>query len=445
MIWPLVICASFAGCKTGIDASALQDPQEEKIAQMSNTDDITGPMDRFLQATGLATSEKKKKVQLVNPPAAMAAFHKGEDLMKAKKYKEASDVFWDEVYKKFPDYPIREDATFLCGECYFMMKRYSWAQDKYDLVIKEFPSTRHLDEISRRKFEIARIWLNFPDIVTPKDVQPVNFEQPNTTPLPETDYKEPSGLSYRVPILPNFSDNQRPMFDTQGRALEALKSIWLNDPTGPLADDAIMLSASYYFRKGDYTEADHLYELLRKEFPKSPHLENAFVLGAHVKLMTYQGPAYDESELLEAKKLIQQTLVLYPHRPDRERMQEELGLIERARAARIWDDVKYWKGKGKPKAVAIYCKEEIKRFPDSDYAQLAREELAKISPDDKADIPHGGAYEEPARQSKSGGGDSPNVFNEPDVPPKRVPHNSVPQDSAPPGGVPQGSGGGFGM
>jgi tetratricopeptide (TPR) repeat protein len=322
-------------------------------------------------------------------------------------------------------------------------------------VIKEFPSTRHLDEISRRKFEIARIWLNFPDIVTSKDVQPVNFEQPSSTPLPETDYKEPSGLTYTIPILPNFTDNQRPMFDTQGRALEALKSIWLNDPTGPLADDAIMLSASYYFRKGDYTEADHLYELLRKEFPKSPHLENAFVLGAHVKLMTYQGPAYDESELIEAKKLIQQTLRLYPNRPDRDKMQEELKLIERARAARIWDDVKYWKSKGKPKSVAIYCKEEIKKFPDSEYAQLAREELAKIRPEDKPDISHDGSYEEPVKHGKSrgtgletgagtgsrpgtgagtgpgtgtgtgiGGSDGPGVFNEPDSPPKRVPQTS---------------------
>jgi outer membrane protein assembly factor BamD (BamD/ComL family) len=424
MTWPLIVCAFFLGCKSGIDASALTtDPQEDKVSQMASTDDIQGPMERFMDAAGFKSEKKKKKVQLVNPPAAIAAYHKGEELMKAKKYEDAADVFWKEVYKKYSDYPIREDAAFMCGECYYTMKRYSWAQDKYDVVIKDVPATRHLDEISRRKFEIARIWLNFPEIVTSKDVQPVNFEQPSATPLPEAGYKEPDGWTYRIPILPNFTDKERPMFDTQGRALEALKSIWLNDPTGPLADDAIMLSASYYFRKGDYTEADHLYELLRKDFPKSAHLENAFVLGAHVKLMTYQGPAYDESELLDAKKLIEQTLKLYPNRPDRERMKEELALIERARAARIWQDVKYWKGKGKPKAVAIYCKEEIKRFPESDYAQLAREELAKLSPDDKADIPHR-PYEDPAKSEKPGG-DTPNVFNESDIPPKRVPQNNL--------------------
>ena len=85
----------------------------------------------------------------------------------------------------------------------------------------------------------------------------------------------------------------------------------------------IMLSASYYLRKGDYTEADHLYELIRKEFNKSPHLENAYVLGAYVKLMEYQGPEYDPTPLREAKKLKETTLRLYPNRPDHERMLEE--------------------------------------------------------------------------------------------------------------------------
>ena len=40
-----------------------------------------------------------------------------------------------------------------------------------------------------------------------------------------------------VPPLPIARGDGPWLFDTDGRALEALKSIWLNDPTGPLADD----------------------------------------------------------------------------------------------------------------------------------------------------------------------------------------------------------------
>ena len=72
----------------------------------------------------------------------MAAYHKGEDLMKEKKYKEAQDVFWKECAEKYKDYPIREDATFMSGECYYFQKLYADAEDQYSLVVKEYTATR---------------------------------------------------------------------------------------------------------------------------------------------------------------------------------------------------------------------------------------------------------------------------------------------------------------
>jgi outer membrane protein assembly factor BamD (BamD/ComL family) len=425
LAWPLILSAALVGCKSGIDASALTDKENAQINQMASTDDVHGPMERFMTASGFGKSDdKKKKLHFVNPPEAMAAYHKGEELMKEKKYKAAQKLLWNEVAEKYKDYPIREDATFLAGECFYFQKLYADAEDRYSLVIKEYTSTRHLDDISKRKFEIAQIWLGFPKVITASQVQPVNFDEPSSTPPPTIDYKEPSGITYTVPILPNFTDKTRPWFDTQGRALDALKSIWLNDPTGPLADDALMLSASYYLRKGDYVEADHLYDLLRKEFPKSRHLENAFVLGAHCKLMTYQGPEYGGTELEEAKKLKEATLRLYPNRPDRARIESDLQKIEVAKAARLWADVKFWQSKGKPKAIAISCKEVIQKFPNSDYARMAREELAKIKPEDKVDIPHNN-YEE-KRAAKAASGEEPNAFDEPGTRPKHVPVSDDP-------------------
>jgi len=417
----IAVCAALAGCQTpGFGTSGLSKKDDAQITEMTSTEEIHGPMERFAIAAGFKDGEKNKKRQLVNPPEAMAAYQKGEELFKQKRYVEAETVFWKECAEKFAVYPIREDSLFMVAECLYFQEKYAKAQDKYDLCIKEYSTTRHLDEISRRKFEIARIWLKFPDNITATDVKPVNFDDPGSTPLPETNYKEPTDWTYRVPILPNFTDGKRPMFDTQGRALEALKSIWLNDPTGPLADDALMLSASYYLRKGDYTEADHLYELLRKEFPKSPHVENAYVLGAYVKLMSYQGPEYDATELREAKKLREATLRMYPNRPDRVRMEAEIKKMELAEAGQLWADVKYYKAKGKPKGVAIYCKEVIRKFPNSEYAVKAREELAKIKPEDKQEPMQPRKYEEAAKPGKSAVGDEPGVFEEPAAP-KKVP------------------------
>ena len=419
-LWAIAVCVVLAGCQTpGIDASSLSKKDDAQLQQMTSTDEIHGPMERFAIATGIKDGEKNKKRQLVNPPDAMAAYHRGEELFKEKRYVEAEQVFWKDTAEKFAVYPIREDALFMTGECMFLQQLYPKAQDKYDLCIKEFSATRHLDEISRRKFEMARVWLKFPDNITAKDVRPVNFDDPGKNPPPQTAWQEPSDLTYKIPILPNLSDHTRPTFDTEGRALEALKSIWLNDPTGPLADDAIMLSASYYLRKGDYTEADHLYELLRKEFPKSPHVENAYVLGAYVKLMEYQGPEYDPTPIREAKKLREATIRLYPNNPERARFEAELKKMELAEAAQIWADAQYWKAKGKPKGTAIYCKELIKKYPHSDFAVKAREELAKIKPDDKQEPAPQKKYEETPKTGKAAVGDTPGVFEDPVAPPPK--------------------------
>ena len=85
LAWATFTLASFAGCKTGIDASALQPDNEAVMQQMTNTDDVHGPMERFLQSLDWREENKKKKVHFVNPPEAMAAYHKGEELMKQKK------------------------------------------------------------------------------------------------------------------------------------------------------------------------------------------------------------------------------------------------------------------------------------------------------------------------------------------------------------------------
>ncbi len=107
-----------AGCQTpGIDASSLSKKDDAQLQQMTSTDEIHGPMERFAIATGIKDGEKNKKRQLVNPPDAMAAYHRGEELFKEKRYVEAEQVFWKDTAEKFAVYPIREDALFMTGEC----------------------------------------------------------------------------------------------------------------------------------------------------------------------------------------------------------------------------------------------------------------------------------------------------------------------------------------
>jgi outer membrane protein assembly factor BamD (BamD/ComL family) len=383
-----------AGCRSTGSSLFRRDAS---VDDLTNTDQIRGPIQRVLN-NGAGN-------QSVAPAEGLVDFEQAEQLYKAGDYPAAEKAL-KKVAKKYKDSSIREDALFLLAECRFEQKRYSWAQDSYDELLKDYPSTRYIDRVTRRMFTIGQTWLGFPEVATSGEIQPVNFENPKATPRPKTAPPPARDPSLAVPIIPNVVDRSRPVFDTRGRGLQALKSIWLHDPTGPLADDALMLTASYHLRRGDNMEADHVFKILREDYPKSPHLESAFVLGSHVSLMSYQGAHYDDKKLDEAQQLKESTLRLFPNSADRDRIRAELKQIEEIQAKRDYEQAKYYLKKNNPRGAAIYCRQVIERFPTTEHAQKAREMLAEITGTEAASEPRDAlpppAEAEPPRVYDSG-------------------------------------------
>lgn len=389
-IWGVLLlgwlCGGGTGCqapdmyetqRSGMSLSRLKfwDRSEEDDSLLS-TDGIRGPLERILGDK--ARRRKESLAPLEGSPEfdeAKAIYEQGDYSAAEKRFKKLA--------KKHEDTPIEEDSLFMIGECQFAKGRYAKAQDSYGRLLKKYPSPRDLDKVTERLFHISKHWLEFPQVVQSDEVQTVSWENPKTTPPPPAPGPRSKDPSRIIPIFPNFWDRSRPVFDTEGRALEALRSIWLNDPTGPLADDAIMLTASHHLREGDFLEANRNYKILREEYPQSPHLENAFVLGSHVKLMAYQGPLYEGDTLEKAHELKESTLRLYPKHPQRERILDEIRKIEEAKARREWENVVFWQKKNKPLSVAMCCREVIRLYPNSSYAAQAREILSEMQVEQK--------------------------------------------------------------
>ncbi len=276
-----------------------------------------------------------------------------------------------------PGAGLREDSLFLLAENQFQLKKYASAQDNYTALMTEFPSTRHIDRTTERLFEIGRYWLDTQHFQAASAIRPASASIPAAGFDPSTT----SGWLTTMPILPNFTDSTRPLFDTRGRALQALKSIWLNDPTGHLADDALMLSAAIHLEQRNRREADRILTNLRKLYPDSPYLEPAFLLGSHVRLLSYQGSDYDQTPLEESAQLKRSTLGLYPNIKEKSRLQAELKDIERARADREWQRVEFYRKKNLPNAMAIHLTQILARFPETGHAERARAMLRQLGPD----------------------------------------------------------------
>jgi TolA-binding protein len=80
---------------------------------------------------------------------------------------------------------VREDSLFLLAESYFKQERLSDAKENYEALLKDYPSTRHLNVSTRRLFVIGKTWLGMSDFATSSDITPVNVEDPRSTPQPK--------------------------------------------------------------------------------------------------------------------------------------------------------------------------------------------------------------------------------------------------------------------
>ncbi len=370
----LFLCLT-AGCSA---FSRHSDSGMMDISSLLKPGSIRGPLERRLYGEDNPlelgkrfSAEERKEVE-----AARLAYDRGDYDLSTKLCKKAA--------KKFKESSLGEEAQFYLAESYYAKGEYGKAQDGYDQLFEDYPSTRYIEPATRRLFAIARDWLEIVDPVAKNQIRQVSGEKVIEETSPPKKSLDPT---VRVPILPNFHAKSRPWFDTQGNALKCLKSIWMNDPTGPLADDALLLTATYYQRKQNFVEADRYFEILREEYPDSPHIEDAFVLGAHVKQMSYQGPFYEGRDLAGAQKLKEQSLHLFPASHERPQLREDLQKIYLQQAERLWYEIDYYQKKRRPRAVAIACIQLINEYPDTSFAKDARAILKSIDRRELSGLP----------------------------------------------------------
>ncbi len=365
----------FAGC----NAFERDESGMFGMSKFPGISSVKGPLERALynEESPLEMGRKFSPEELRQVDECRVAFEAGKYEETIKLSKKAA--------KEFKETTLGEKAQFYLAESYFALGRYAKAQDSYDQLFEDYPSTRYVEPATRRLFFIGKEWLQIAEPVAKTEIMQVSGEKVIE------DSSEPPGKprdpTLRVPLLPNFHDRSRPVFDTQGNALRSLKSIWMNDPTGPLADDALMLTATYYQRHQNYVEADRYFEILREEYPDSPHLESAFVLGAHVKQMSYQGPYYEGQDLEGARKLKEQSLQLFPVSSHRQQIRKDLDELYLQEAERLWAKVQYYEKKNKPKAIAIACVKLVAEYPDTGYAKEARRMLREIDRKEIQDLP----------------------------------------------------------
>ncbi len=404
--------STIVGCASTLDVSALKkdpakiDTDPVALAQSSETTDrgdrasidgVMGPTERKLKQASWEQQKREAAGDGQYGIEGLAEFEAAERLYDAGNYKAAEKAFKKLANERhnrglsflqraaaslrtgvssgpansFGD-PIEEDALFMQAESQFKQKEYSWAQDSYDRLLERYPSSRHLDDVTRRMFAIAQSWMGFPD-AQDDNVELASNELQKTDPRKgDRDFEKPSFF--------NVTDGSRPLFDTAGRALQALQTIWLHDANGPLADDALMLTANYHLQTGDFVEAARVYQLLREQYPDSPHFKDAYLLDSHVRLAAYEGPGYDDKSLNSSKELKETAQRLFPDLDpaQQQKLSEELERISEIEVQREWHLVEFYQSKENDAAVVLHCNVILNRYPESKYAAKAQKTLETV-------------------------------------------------------------------
>jgi len=280
---------------------------------------------------------------------AREAYDKGLALFNAKNYDEAAKEFYTATWR-WPDSTMEEDAMFLMGESYFFADHYGQSQDTFSNLLKKHDNTRYLDTVVARLFAIGTYW-------------------------EQLDLK-----SHHWPMTPNASDRTQPWFDTFGNALACYGAVWLHDPTGPLADAALMRVANAHFRRGEWEEAADHYDMLRKNHPKSKYQKDAHLRELQAKMQIYQGPKYSVIALNDAQEIADQTLKQFPGQlgEDERRVRDARAILFEQRAEREWVMAQYYDNKSEFRAAREYYKVLLDKYSHTSFAERARKRVQEI-------------------------------------------------------------------
>jgi outer membrane protein assembly factor BamD (BamD/ComL family) len=417
---------ALAGLLTGCAGRDLQPSWAKSKLGMEeiSVTDVQGPEERRLQQVAYERAAREHAEFRGSPLAdQFRQLESAQLLYEQGKYAEAEKSFdriaknsqgpwWNRsktgIFARRGEYgdsaansPIEEDALFWRGQSQFKQGHLADAESSYALLLKNYPSTRHLDTVSRQLFRIAREWLGFPD-QSDEEIVRVAYGE-NAKPTVEQRRRQGGWF-------PNVSDKTRPAFDAEGRALAALRLIWLHDAAGPIADDALMMAANHYVRQGNHIDAAQHYRLLREQFPDSPHLKDALLLGSHVTLASYNGPGYDPSPLEDAKEMSLLALQ-FPDLSDaeRQRIQTELDRMAEAEVEPLWKEVEFYLAKRQGESVLLQCNYIINKHPNSKFARMAAglkqemESKGRVPPNWPAVGPQRGPMAAVPRQSPQAG------------------------------------------
>ncbi len=259
---------------------------------------------------------------------------------------------------------VAEEARFYEAECLRRQEKYPQAADVYNQQLNDFHFGVHREQAMERMFELANYWL--------EDTREEIRE--------EKEQKE--GKRWFVWHGPAMHfEKTKPFLDTEGRALEKLEQVALNDLNGRRADEALFLIGSVKFYRQDYKEADRYFSQLVDFHPNSRYAPQAMEYAIISKHLSTGGPDYDGRKTAEARKYVDLALRNYVLPPDKNGfLERQLAGITKQQAQKDFNVAEFYRRTNHPGAAYFYYEIVRRRYPGTPFYEQATARMQELKP-----------------------------------------------------------------
>jgi outer membrane protein assembly factor BamD (BamD/ComL family) len=256
-----------------------------------------------------------------------------------------------------------EEALFFEGDCQYLQGHYPKAESTFIKVLREYRfNGRYHNQANQRLFDIANFWLE------------------DTRKLMKAYEEKREGKRWMVmPASFVHFDREKPLLDMEGRAIEALEEVRLNDISGPLGEKALFYIATVKFFREDYKDADYYYSEVWKKYPNGKLAARAVKYSILCKEMVNGGSAYDGRPLKEALELIQ-VAGAYPElqADDNKFLIRQIENINHQQADKDYNIAEFYRRTGHPGAAYFYYELVRRRYPGTSYSEKAIKGLEEM-------------------------------------------------------------------
>jgi outer membrane protein assembly factor BamD (BamD/ComL family) len=257
---------------------------------------------------------------------------------------------------------VGEEARFYEAESMAKQDKLPKACDTYHKMLIDFPAGTYRDQAVRRMFDIANYWLD-----------------DTRTEMTEYREKKEGKRTFVVPAAFHF-EKKKPWVDEEGRALQALEQVHLNDITGPMADKALFLAGGVKFFREDYKEADHFFSQLVEQHPNSPMASQAVELAIISKSLSTGGADYDGRKVAEARIMVDTALRNYPQLAAEKSgfFERQIGSITYQQAEKDYSIGEFYRRTGHPGSAYFYYEIVRRRYPGTKWGDMATDRMQEL-------------------------------------------------------------------